>query len=518
MWTGSLTRPVSCAVCLSRGCSVGALGLLVWTSTPPHSGGRTPRPGPVRVCVCVLFSVGSCRGTSRACALARLTCSCDRSPCSLYLLGPLLAGIPMFMLVAVCFCLCFLCAPGVSRVVSFPAQAALGLCVLSSPPPPVFVSCALVVSGLLWLLALAAVDLYSPPPLWSFFAPSPVFVSCFPLLYFFCCCFIVFLCSAVLRRALSCWLCSAAVVSVSWAVQCVGACCCAVTCVLSCGTAVCGVACFAFCLLSGLLVSGYGSCAVLSGAVLCWVLLCWFCCALLLRAVLFSAVFLGVVPCLFVLLRRVAVYVVLCRGASWCLAWLCRVALFRWLLVRCVVVCLMVLCCVVCFVALLVSRLALYAAVAGSYALSLDAVLCSPAVLPVVWVLSFFLPCFLAARVSWRLLCGAVLACLRLRFVRRAPLPLWCWLVPCVAACFIWLFAVGSGCLLLSPGGSSWRVLALLSLYGRVTCWPVVWCCVSWWSAPRVVSCGAVVLCGGVLWCSAVCVWCCPCLLLLSSF
>ena len=41
-------------------------GCFVWTPTPPLAGWRTPRPGPARVCVCLLFLAGSGRPTSRA--------------------------------------------------------------------------------------------------------------------------------------------------------------------------------------------------------------------------------------------------------------------------------------------------------------------------------------------------------------------------------------------------------------------------------------------------------------------
>ena len=41
-------------------------GCFVWTPTPPLAGRRTPRPGPVRVCVCLLFLAGSGGPASRA--------------------------------------------------------------------------------------------------------------------------------------------------------------------------------------------------------------------------------------------------------------------------------------------------------------------------------------------------------------------------------------------------------------------------------------------------------------------
>ena len=42
------------------------LGCFVWTPTPPLAGRRTPRPGPARVCVCLLFSAGAGGLASRA--------------------------------------------------------------------------------------------------------------------------------------------------------------------------------------------------------------------------------------------------------------------------------------------------------------------------------------------------------------------------------------------------------------------------------------------------------------------
>ena len=50
-------------------------GCFVWTPTPPLSGRRTPRPGPVRVCVCVLSWPGRA-GRPPGRVLVRLTVSC----------------------------------------------------------------------------------------------------------------------------------------------------------------------------------------------------------------------------------------------------------------------------------------------------------------------------------------------------------------------------------------------------------------------------------------------------------
>ena len=85
--------------------------------------------------------------------------------------------------------------------------------------------------------------------------------------------------------------------------------------------------------------------------------------------------------------------------------------------------------------------------------------------------------------------------------------PLWRWLVLRCVACCVWVFAVGLGCPLLSPGGSWCRVSVVLSLSGRVACRPVIWCGVSW--------CLAALCC--VLWRCAVVWWCAVVLCCLSA-
>ena len=80
-------------------------GCFVWTPSPPLAGRRTPRPGPVRVCVCLLFSAGSGRPAYR-----------ERSGaphlflwplCLSALLGPLRAGVALVLVL--CFCFFFRC-------------------------------------------------------------------------------------------------------------------------------------------------------------------------------------------------------------------------------------------------------------------------------------------------------------------------------------------------------------------------------------------------------------------------
>ena len=125
------TRPVH------RGC-------FVWTPTSPLAGRRTPRPGPVRVCVCSSFLAGSRRRASRA--------RFGAPPLFLWplclsaLLGLLRARVAPFVVLCLpspCCCspgppppfFCF-CAPFVSCFLWFPAPAALGLGALFFFPPP----------------------------------------------------------------------------------------------------------------------------------------------------------------------------------------------------------------------------------------------------------------------------------------------------------------------------------------------------------------------------------------------
>ena len=102
--------------------------------------------------------------------------------------------------------------------------------------------------------------------------------------------------------------------------------------------------------------------------------------------------------------------------------------------------------------------------------------------------------------------CGVCLCVLRWCCACRCSLrgalpPLWRWLVLCVVACCVWVFAVGPGCPLLSPGGSWCRVSVVLSLSARVACRPVVCCGVSRCSAAL---CCVVWRCAAVWWCAVV--------------
>ena len=126
----------------------------VWTPTPPVAGRRTPRPGPVRVCVCSSFLAGSGGPASRARFGAPP--SFLWSLCLSALLGLLRAGIPPFLV----GCLPSPCCPS------------------PGPPPPFVFFRAPFVSCFLWLLALAALGLgaffsFLPPP-------RPLFFFCTP--------------------------------------------------------------------------------------------------------------------------------------------------------------------------------------------------------------------------------------------------------------------------------------------------------------------------------------------------
>ena len=76
---------------------------------------------------------------------------------------------------------------------------------------------------------------------------------------------------------------------------------------------------------------------------------------------------------------------------------------------------------------------------------------------------------FRVVSVSVLCLCGAVLVCLRRCSLCGALLPLRRWLVFCVVACCVCVFAVWPGYALLSPGGSWWLL---------VSCFCGVLCCV----------------------------------------
>ena len=148
-------------------------GCFVWTPTPPLAGRRTPRPGPVRVCVCLLFLAGSGGPASRARSGAPHLFLWPL--CRSALFGPLRAGVAPLSFAAV----------AVPRWLFFSASRCLARASFVSPawplaapwwllPPPlclaVFVApacglgvfffllplCAPVVSGFLWFSAPGA--------------------------------------------------------------------------------------------------------------------------------------------------------------------------------------------------------------------------------------------------------------------------------------------------------------------------------------------------------------------------
>ena len=113
----------------------------VWTPTPPLAGGRTPRSGPVRVCVCSSFLAGLGGPASRARFGAPHLFLWPL--CLSALLGPLRAGVAPFLVL----CWPSACsppplvfflprAPFVSCFLWFPAPGALGLGALFFFPPP----------------------------------------------------------------------------------------------------------------------------------------------------------------------------------------------------------------------------------------------------------------------------------------------------------------------------------------------------------------------------------------------
>ena len=86
---------------------------------------------------------------------------------------------------------------------------------------------------------------------------------------------------------------------------------------------------------------------------------------------------------------------------------------------------------------------------------------------------------FRVVSVSVLCLCGAVLVCLCRCSLFVALLPSRGWLVFCVVACCVCVFAVGPGCPLLSPGGSWWLLVSCLGgvLWCVPGCCAAPWCC-----------------------------------------
>ena len=166
-------------------------GCLVWTPTPPLSGRRTPRPCPMRVCVCVTLLAESGGLASRArCGAIHLFLS----PVLLRSLfswpPPGWGGPPIIFR---------FCAPRSSPAflvfgLRLPALGVLPppLFFFSVPPPFFFPLCAPVVPGVPYFRARGALGLG------VFLSPPPFFFSCFsslllfllPWLFFFVCSFL----------------------------------------------------------------------------------------------------------------------------------------------------------------------------------------------------------------------------------------------------------------------------------------------------------------------------------------
>ena len=405
------------------------------------------------------------------------------------------------------------CLPVVSCFARFPASGALGLGVLSPPLPPPF----------------------PPPPVFSGVSCFPVALGlCAPPPFFFAGCAVLggFVClgpsgvpactSVVLSLSLLCvrWLVLCGVGCWAWLSSAVSwwvlvSCFSGAVLVWPRGSPPCG---------SALCVLVFRCPVLCSVALCCCVVVCcralpFVCvvacaCCLFLAAARLLCGFWGVVLCVPCPLRPVRCcaalcwcpFVVLCALSvlflvasvvgSWCRCLLLGVCWWLWL--RSVVV----WWCVSALVPVsgLAVALRLPCGVLLPCALSCGAVLPSGAVL---WCPVFFFcfsPCrwrwfpvvprwfwapgrFRIVSVSVLCLCGAVLVCLRRCSLFGALLPSRGWLVFCVVACCVCVFAVGPGCPLLSPGGSWWLLVSCLG----AELWCVPGCC----AAPCYSRCAA---------------------------
>ena len=158
-------------------------GCFVWTPTPPLLGRRTPRRGPVRVCVCLSVLAGSSGPASRARCAAPHLFLWPVLVRSLFARPPPGSGSLFFLL--------FLCAwLSPAFLVFGPGLPALGVWPPPSPlffsflcPPFFFFFGAPAVSGVPCFLARSAlgfgVFLSRPPP--AFFFSAPLFFLALPL-------------------------------------------------------------------------------------------------------------------------------------------------------------------------------------------------------------------------------------------------------------------------------------------------------------------------------------------------
>ena len=502
-------------------------GCFVWTPTPPLAGRRTPRPGPVRVCVCLLFLAGSGGPASRARSGAPHLFLWPL--CLSALLGPLRAGVAPLFFAAVAF----------PRWLFFSASRCLARAS--------FVSSAWPLAALWWLLPRPAplcvsgfrrsclwpwcffffffFFLRAPPlsPAFSGFRPrvpwasalalfvllafrfsalrAPVPLSCFPLGCWLlprgCCppppplcvprfsflplgavCRVVLCvprCGAVLRRA---------------AARCVARCC-------------AGVCCVALVWCRCLLRRALWRCPSLWGPVLCGAVFCGvpprcvlrvFCRGAVVRAVRSLCSPFCAVLCFAVLVRlRCAVRVVRAAAGAWCCGALLCVVLFP----------------VVCRGAVLglVARGCLLVACFG-----VGVLVWPRGLLPCAWCGLLWCPAVLfrvlwCCAVAW--CCGVVLCC-RVAVLLGLALPS-CGLLCCAVLC-CWLAVLFL---------ARWWCLRAVVLFSSRCVFPVssalcaaVPCCAGCGALlPCVVCCAAVLSFGAVLSCPAVLLRCCLCLL-----
>ena len=153
-------------------------GCFLWTPTPPPAGRRTPRPGPVRVCLCSLFLAGSGGPASRA------RFGAPHFPFGRFVLllrsAPFGLGWPLLVGVCAFFGLFFFCAPPLFLAFSgFRPWVSWALLLLASPPPLPRLFFVLVFSP----SALVRVCFPPPSPFFCFGCclSGLVFVSCRPL-------------------------------------------------------------------------------------------------------------------------------------------------------------------------------------------------------------------------------------------------------------------------------------------------------------------------------------------------
>ena len=170
-------------------------GCFVWTPTPPLAGRRTPRPGPVRVCVCSSFLAGSGGAASRARSAAPhlFIWPICLSP----LLGPLRAGVAPVLVLCLPlpppFCFCFVVF-FFRLSVLFCLAPPLSLAFLGFRPrvPLALALCVVCFVGLALLGSLCALAFFVLPgrgPLSGGYPPPPPVLllvpRCLALVFFF---------------------------------------------------------------------------------------------------------------------------------------------------------------------------------------------------------------------------------------------------------------------------------------------------------------------------------------------